>query len=259
VSTKTIDFTPLGAIFDIDDTLLNNYPDKNGMGLHERARFFAIKEVAKKYNIPELLETTVEENKHVIRRATEHSVEGGIWQLFYELGLVKDRTVDHSHALLREIAARKHDLYEPILAEFGAPFPKAVEFVQAMYILTDGKIAVASGAKRSNILTFLETTGLDAYFLPERIFSRDDFEHSKPDPESFNLAFKSLGLTAQDRERVVAFEDDPKGIEAAKAARLFTCGLTSRYSKDDLTELDIAPDVIGENYIDFASAFGITL
>lgn len=259
VRTKKVDFVPRGAIFDMDDTLLNNYPVEGGMGLHERARFFAIKEVGQRHNITELIKTTEEQNKHVIRRATEHSVEGSIWQLFYELGLVKDRKIDYTNPLLREIASRKHDLYEPILAEFGAPFPQAVEFVQAMYVLTDGKIAIASGAKRRDILVFLKITGLDTYFLPERIFSRDDFERSKPDPESFSLAFTSLSLSDEDRARVVAFEDDPKGIESAKAASLFACGITTRYGKTDLMQNVPVPDIIGESYVDFAGAFGITL
>jgi beta-phosphoglucomutase-like phosphatase (HAD superfamily) len=254
-----LSFTPLGAIFDVDDTLLNNYPVKGGMGLHERARLFAIKELGQKHNIPELIETTEEQNKHVIRRATEHSVEGSIWQLFYELGLVKDRKIDHANPLLREMAARKHDLYEPILAEFGAPLPQAVEFVQAMYVLTDGKIAIASGAKRRDILVFLKVTGMDAYFLPERIFSRDDFERSKPDPEPFSLAFTSLGLSEDDRARVVAFEDDPKGIESAKAASLFTCAITTRFERGDLETMELAPDMIRDNYVAFAESFGITL
>ncbi len=255
--TPKIDFVPLGAIFDMDDTLLNNYPVKGDMGLHERARFFALKEVGQKHAIPELIETTEEQNKHVIRRAMEHSVEGGIWQLFYELGLVTVRTIDHEHPLLREITARKHDLYEPILAEFGAPFPQAVEFVQAMYVLTDGKIAIASGAKRRDILTFLEITGLGAYFLPERIFGRENYSHSKPNPESFDVAFTALGVADGERARVVAFEDDPKGIESAKTAGLFTCAITTRFDKQALESEPITPDVIAEDYVSFAQMFGI--
>ena len=255
--TQKVDFVPRGAIFDMDDTLLNNYPVKGDMGLHERARFFALKEVGQKYTITELLETTQEQNKDVIKRATEHSVEGGVWQLFYELGLVKDRKVDHTNPLLREITARKHDLYEPILAEFGAPFPQAVEFVQAMYVLTDGRIAIASGAKRRDILTFLDITGLGAYFLPERIFGQENYNYSKPNPESFDLAFKTLGLSDGDRAEVLAFEDDPKGIESAKTAGLFACAITTRFDKRALESEPIVPDVIAGDYVSFAQLFGI--
>ena len=243
----------------MDDTLLNNHPPGGNMGLHERARFFATKEIGQKYNIPELIETTEEHNRDVINRAMELSVEGGIWQLFYELGLVNDRRVDHANPLLREIAARKHELYEPILAEFGTPFPQAVEFVQAMSVLTDGKIAIASGAKRRDILAFLRATGLDAYFLPDRIFGRENYNHSKPDPEPFELAFTSLSLSHADRTEVVAFEDDPKGIESAKSTGLFACAITTRFDKQTLASESIAPDIIAEDYVSFAQMFGIEL
>lgn len=37
-----------GAIFDVDDTLLDNQPGQPGMGLHERSRLAAFQFVGKK-------------------------------------------------------------------------------------------------------------------------------------------------------------------------------------------------------------------
>ncbi len=252
-------FQPLGAIFDIDDTLLDNYPKTHNLGLHEYARLLALREVGEKYGITELAETTEEHNKHVIQRAREHSIEGGIWQLFYELGMVQTPEIDHKHTLLREIAQRKHELYEPVLHEFGAPLPMAVEFVKAVYVLTDGAIAIASGAQRADVWAFLRMTKLDTLFAEHRVITRQDFVHAKPDPESFESAFVTLGLADENRSQVLAFEDDPKGIASAKQAGLYVCGITSRFAPEGLATADYQPDIIRDSYVDFATALGITM
>lgn len=256
---STIPFTPLGAIFDVDDTLLNNYPDTLELGLHEQARLMAIHEVGKQSGIEELINTTVQQNKTVIRRAKEHSVEGGIWQLFYELGLVTTPIIDHSNELLRLIAKRKHEQYEPILASYGMPLPGAVNFVKALSLITDGRIAIASGAQKHNVLTFLETSGLAEVFPSSQIICRQDFARAKPDPESFLTAFNTLGLSINQLGQVVAFEDDPKGVESAKRAGLYVCAITSRYTADELKNAAYPPDLVRGSYVEFARDFGVKL
>jgi beta-phosphoglucomutase-like phosphatase (HAD superfamily) len=256
---KSIGFTPLAAIFDVDDTLLDNHPHTQRLGLHEQARLLALREVGQKHDIDELINTTEEQNKSVINRALEHTVEGGIWQLFYELSLVKTRKIDHANSLLREVAARKHELYEPVLREFGAPIPLAAEFVKAVSFVTNGKIAIASGAQRRSVTTFFEVTGLTDYFSEDHIFCSGDFPASKPDPSSFNMAFLSLSLEEKVRPYVLAFEDDPKGVESAKRAGLFVCAITSRFTAAELADATFKPDMIRSSYIEFAEALGITL
>ncbi len=257
--TGGVGFVPSGVIFDVDDTLLDNYPPASDLGLHEQARLRALREVGKEHGIATLATVDRELNRDVIRRSKEHTIEGSIWQIFYELGLVKSEIINHSDPLLMEIASRKHALYDPVLREFGTPLPMAIEFVKAVYVLTDGHIAIASSAQLSNVETFLEMTGLDDYFLPERIISKQHVTRAKPDPEAFDLAFKTLGLPDYNRGRVVAFEDDPKGITSAKGAGLYAAAITSRYTADALLSHDPAPDIILASYVEFAAAFGITL
>jgi len=254
-----IGFVPLGVIFDVDDTLLDNYPATSDLGLHEQARLLALREIGEKRGIPALATIDREINRDIIKRSKEHTINGSVWQLFYELGLVDSDIIDPSDPLLHEIVARKHQLYDPVLKEFGVPLPQAVEFVKAVYILTDGHIAIASGAQYPNIITFLEMTGLVDYFLPERIICHQHIAHAKPDPEAFDLAFKSLGLPDQARSNVVAFEDDPKGITSAKAANLYAAAITSRYNQHELESCNPAPDIIRASYSEFAEALGISL
>lgn len=254
-----VGFVPQGVIFDVDDTLLDNYPSSQNLGLHEHARLLAIREIGDKYDVAPLKNISVEANKTVIQRSKEHTIEGSVWQLFYELGLVDTDEIDHADPLLTEIVRRKQELYQPILAEFGAPLPKAVEFVQAMYVLTDGRIAIASSGHRQDIDAFLRITGLDDYFASEHIISKESVDHAKPDPEPFDRAFRTLGLTEDSRQHIVAFEDDPKGVESAKRAGLFVAAITSRYTSDALHAHRPAPDIVADHYVDFAEIFGVTL
>jgi len=73
------------------------------------------------------------------------------------------------------------------------------------------------------------------------------------------MAFAKLGLSESDRGQVCAFEDDPRGIMAAKAAGLFTCAITTRYSREHLAALEVAPDLIADSYLEFAGHFGLDL
>lgn len=258
-SSKPINFTLAGAIFDVDDTLLDNYPSTLELGLHEQARLLALREIGTERGIGLLANASVEQNKTVIRRATEHSIEGGVWQLFYELGLVDNPTVDHTNELLRAVAKRKHELYDPILASYGAPLPGAVNFVKALSVLTDGNVAIASGAQKDNVYAFLKTSSLINVFSSDHIISRQDFEKAKPDPESFLKAFNRLHISENLKNRVVAFEDDPKGIESAKRAGLFVCAITSRFSYDELMAAAHKPDLVRSTYVEFAKDFGVNL
>ncbi|PID30678.1 hypothetical protein CSA80_04555 [Candidatus Saccharibacteria bacterium] len=259
MTLSKLTFCPLGAIFDVDDTLLDNYAGHLGKNLHEHARLLAVREIGQKYRISGLVEVSDEQNKAAISRASEHSIEGSVWQLMYEVGLVDSPAVDHDNALLKEIAARKRELYEPVLREFGAPLPRALEFVKAMYVLTDSKIAIASGADKHNVQAFLQTSGMSTVFEERRVIARQDFVRAKPDPESFEMAFQTLALADSDRGRVLAFEDDPKGVAAAKRAGLYVCAITSRFSEAELMKAEIVPDMVHGSYADFADSLGIVL
>ncbi len=256
---EAIQFTPVGALFDVDDTLLDNFPTEHQHGLHEYARLLAMREIGDKYGIPGLSNLSEDQNRTVLKRANEHSIEGNTWQLFYELGLVESREIDHSDSLLKEVTERKHRLYEPVLREFGAPLPRALEFIKAIYVLTNGKIAIASGARGKDVGIFLQMSGMSALFEDERVISREKFVRAKPHPESFETAFSTLGLSDSERSKVLAFEDDPKGVISAKNAGLFVCAITSRFDEKTLMTGKYKPDLVRESYVDFAIALGIDL
>ncbi len=81
------------------------------------------------------------------------------------------------------------------------------------------KLGLASGSPRELIRMILDRFDLWPYF--HAVVSGDQVPHSKPHPDIYHLAAKSLGV--QPRECLV-FEDAPNGVEAAKAAGM-VCAL----------------------------------
>ena len=255
-----IDFKVKGAIFDVDDTLLDNKPGVPGQGLHERSRLAAVHTVGKEHGIPELEELTARQNLDAFLDAPVHTLEAAVWNILVMTGVADSDVVNPDNQVFKEIVALKNELHKDILREFGTEVPGAVSFVRALGQngLKD-KLAIASTAVRQDVDMFLVMTGLDALFPDERIKTKESITHPKPNPEVFNLAFASLGLAESDKPHVCAFEDDPRGIMAAKAAGLYVCAITTRFDRKSLSELEIAPDLIADTYQEFAEHFGLRL
>ncbi len=77
------------------------------------------------------------------------------------------------------------------------------------------RLGVVSGTSRRNVDTVLEASGLASRF--ELIISKEDVKAVKPEPEAYLLALARLGLPARD---VVAIEDSPSGLAAARGAEI---------------------------------------
>ena len=77
-------------------------------------------------------------------------------------------------------------------------------------------LGVASSSSRDWVEGHLRRLGLRNRF--EVVRTRDDVEHVKPAPDLFLAVLGALGLAPGE---VIAYEDSPHGITAAKAAGLF--------------------------------------
>lgn len=238
-----------GYIFDVDDTILDNKPGKAGQSLHERSRLKACKTVGKEMEIPELGTLTVEENLTAFETAIVHSMEGAVWNILLMKGLVNGEAIDYQNEILVKIVRLKDELHEQVLLEEAEEVPGAIQFIKDLASAGYAdKLAVASSAVRRDIDLFFGKTGLDEYFPPERIKSKEDMEHTKPHPEVFNMAFGTLGLKLTDKEHVLAFEDDPRGIMSAVAAGLPVCAITRRFTLKELANLEIPPTYIVDTF-----------
>jgi HAD superfamily hydrolase (TIGR01509 family) len=91
-------------------------------------------------------------------------------------------------------------------------------------------VAVASGAERDKVVSNLKIIGLDAYFGP-KVFTGSDVAHSKPAPDVYLLAAKSLGV---DPSRCAVVEDSPTGVRAGVAAGMAVVGYAADTPAADL-------------------------
>lgn len=255
-----IDFEVKGAIFDVDDTLLDNKPGVPGQGLHERSRLAAAHIVGRKHGIPALEGLTAQQNLDAFLNALVRTLEAAVWNILVMTGVADSEVINSDTPVFREIVALKNELHKDILREFGTEVPGAVKFVKALGRTSlRNKLAIASTGVRQDIDMFLSMTGLDGFFPDERIKTKESITHPKPNPEVFNLAFASLDLPEKDKGNVCVFEDDPRGIMAAKAAGLYVCAITTRFDRESLSELEVAPDLIADSYQEFAGYFGLTV
>lgn len=76
-----------------------------------------------------------------------------------------------------------------------------------------GKVALVTTASRQNCMELLEHCHLTGLF--DLILTREDVEHSKPNPEGFLKAMAHFNASP---EETVVFEDSEVGMQAALAA-----------------------------------------
>ena len=76
-------------------------------------------------------------------------------------------------------------------------------------------MGVVTTSHREHFDIIHRQTGFMRYF--DFVLSREDYKHSKPDPEPY---LRALELTGSQRENCVVIEDSPRGLIAAKAAGL---------------------------------------
>lgn len=248
-----------GAIFDVDDTLLDNQHPEVGP-LHEKSRFEAVMYVADTFDIDTLRTLTHEENKAAFMNASVHSLAGAVWEILCQKGIVVG-AINLNHPLLCEIVELKNALHADVLRKHGKAVLGAVELIDHLVAQNNiaTKMAVASSAYRRDIDIFFDELypGLREFFPAERIVAYEDIPHGqgKPHPEPFDRAFRTLQLTDAERQEVVAFEDDPRGVQSAKAAGLYVCAITTRFARDDPALVDANPDVIVDGYAEFVEIY----
>jgi len=248
-----------GAIYDVDDTLLDNQPNGDPLSnLHQQARLEALHRVGNRYDIPTLIEVGSQENFDSFAKADTHTVAGALWVVLREHDL-RTGSLDLHDPLLREMLDIKNKAYGDLLAQFGKPHVGAVEFVRELssqYNLDDYN-AIASTATGVDVRTFLGMTGLKPLFPDSHIIALEDVDpdKTKPHKQAFDKAFLSLGLPNEARHNILAFEDDPRGMISAKKAGLTVCAITTRYSRKFLDSIEIRPDFIADSWAEFRSIF----
>jgi beta-phosphoglucomutase-like phosphatase (HAD superfamily) len=253
-----------GAIYDVDDTLLNNNPnDGSPYNLHDRSRLAAIHAIGHEQGHEALLGVSADENIQAFRDAPTHTVDAAIWLILHRYGVVEQPDVMLDHPILNAIVERKANLHMDVLSKI-----ENLEVLGASQLVRSletnglkGKQAIASGARLEEIELFLNKTKMTDIFPRSRILARGDYEHSKPDKEPFDKAFKTLGLpdTPHIRSRVLAIEDDPKGYLSAYAAGLYACAVTTRFPAEAFTVDGHRPHIIAANMQELGEQLGLPM
>jgi beta-phosphoglucomutase len=95
------------------------------------------------------------------------------------------------------------------------------------------RMAIGSAAIRFNIDFVLDNLHIREYF--HAVVSADDVKNSKPDPETYLLAARQLGVNPAD---CIVFEDAPKGVESAARAGMPAVALTTMHEKREFEAYD---------------------
>lgn len=169
------------------------------------------------------------------------------------LSLLEDRGRYISEEYLDKILQRKTEAYQQQLETLERlPIYPDAESLLFKFQGAGLKMAVVSGALRSEIELILDRSRLARYF--SLVVGGDDITTSKPEPDGYLLALERLKqahpeLNLQPSECLVV-EDTFAGIEAAKRAEMKVVGVAHTYpfhmlqrlcnwTVDYLTELEV--------------------
>jgi beta-phosphoglucomutase len=142
-----------------------------------------------------------------------------------------DRKLGLALSDIDRLAAEKGRRFAQLASAEPLLFPEAVECIQRLS--GTFPLAIASGSLRHEIATVLDRHGLSPYFAA--IVGADDVTMSKPDPAPYLEAARKLKMPPA---MCAAIEDSPWGLESARAAGMFTIGVTHSYPAARLTAAD---------------------
>ncbi len=147
--------------------------------------------------------------------------------------------IDLDDTNLAKLVAAKSEAFLRGLRAGVTAYPGAVPLIETLSA-AGTPLALCSGALRADIDPILAQLGVARRFGV--IVSADDVRRSKPDPESYALAFRRLAETYSSSLTVpgksVAVEDTPAGIRSAKSAGLRVLAVTNSYGAGELAEAD---------------------
>jgi beta-phosphoglucomutase len=143
---------------------------------------------------------------------------------------IVERWLGTGHPATAEVLERRVQLFRERAGD-GSTVPRHVR-ESVLRAAGRSRLAVVSGAARSEVDTVLRAADLDVF---EVIVSADDVSRGKPDPGGYLLALRRLRLEAAD---AVAIEDAPPGIAAAKAAGLSCVAVLGTAPRERLGQAD---------------------
>ncbi|GFE60877.1 HAD family phosphatase [Geobacter sp. AOG2] len=157
------------------------------------------------------------------------------------------RTLDAD--MLHSLVERKAQIFQTVIQDGITAYPGVTELINKLHN-SGVPLAISSGALRSDITPIVQQLNIAHCF--DVIVTADNVTKSKPDPESYRLAFDQLNARVNTSPgHTIAIEDTPAGITAAKGAGLQVIGLTNSYPKELISDATVIIDSL-EELIPFA-------
>ena len=153
------------------------------------------------------------------------------------LRLFPERTAEAHAALL----ARKEALFRELAVALD-PLAGAIELID-LAKRQGMRLALVTNAPRDNVDHMLNALGLADRF--DALVYGEELERPKPDALPYLTGLRRLDVRAQN---AVAFEDSLPGVTAAKAAGIFTVGIATTRSAEEL--IAAGADLVAADFTD---------
>jgi len=153
---------------------------------------------------------------------------------------------------LQSLIRQKALLFQDVIRGGVKAYPGVVDLIRRLHA-EKIPLAICSGALRSDIDPIIAQLGIQKCF--DVIVTAEDVTKSKPDPESYQLAFDmlcNLHKMSYAKNFTVAIEDTPAGILSAKLAGLQVIAVSNSYSPEKLLDATFVTDSL-VRLADFAS------
>jgi HAD superfamily hydrolase (TIGR01509 family) len=163
-----------------------------------------------------------------------------------------NQDVQLTSAQRQSVLNRKAELYRRLLQGQFPLFPGAAQFVRRA--AESYPLALASGARRDEIVRALGATGLRSCF--QVIVAAEDFDRGKPHPESFLLALSRLNACLNGQSSPIrpaeslVVEDSIGGVLGARAAGMMCMAVTNSHPREKLLAANLVVESLQEVSVD---------
>ena len=149
---------------------------------------------------------------------------------------------------LARLIERKAGYYQQRVARQGFPvFPGGAELI-AQATAAGLMLGIVSGALKAEVEGALDQLGVRSCF--KTVVAAEDVGRGKPHPEGYRRGLEELNSRPPrpprrlESREVLAIEDSPAGLEAAKLCGLATLGVAQTYPADKLAAADRVVEAI---------------
>jgi len=113
---------------------------------------------------------------------------------------------------------------------------KMIEDIDKCISLENFDHCIATGGNYEKTYLKIDILKINKFFPKEKVFSSEELEHGKPEPEIFLLPLEKLGYQ---KEEAIVIEDSIAGITAANRAGIDVIAFTKTKSKNDKKYFEI--------------------